>query len=864
MLRQAQHDKNREKGFTLLELLLVIAIISVLAGIIMFSLKPADRLREANQTKYLSNANDIERAFNSYVVDNGGNLPTAFNTLTYGYYDICRQGQSGSCVSLDELVTNGKMSSIPVDSDKLTATTTGFKLKYDPTRKEALIYSNAEYTSRINSGTTLTEGLVGYWKMDETASPAIDSSGSGINGIWTNSPTLTVGKFGNGLSFNGTNNFVNLSGASNFAYKDGDKWGVSMWFKTTANYLGTNAGVKLFSKATGGGTYGYAIAIGQLNSQGYDNKIGFVIDQPPGYNYVLSTNTLPVANDGNWHHVYISFDAYTNTNIGANIYFDGVSYGYLSSTVPRSNWASTTSVTNKIGSGNGYEYFTGTIDEVRVLNRALHLDEVQALHTWAPAPVAYWKFDEGQGNTAYNSSLGLEVTGATGGTITDVGGYRIHTFTSSGTFTPINSGILDLLVVAGGGGGGGYIGGGGGGGGVIYNSNFAIASNPISVTVGSGGSAGSGSSANSTKGGNSIFGNQVAIGGGAGGGGETDNTSHDGGSGGGQGRAVGGRGGLVGIATVGQGSNGGTGTNTDGANNASGGGGGGAGGVGGNGSGGLAGAGGSGLAYSISGSSMFYAGGGGGGGYSGTGGVGGTGGGGTGASGTGTFASAGTANTGGGGGAAGYPTNTTGGAGGSGIVIARYPIPKNGTLTNAPVWVTGKFGNALQFSRTSNTYVSLKGTNAFCTPNITVSGWFKRTETGFEHSIAGVWWNNWGRIYVNTSNLLGWSWLESDGSTWHALSSSSPINTNVWYFFTITYDKSAQTGKLYLNGNLEDTEINALNIERGTCSNYTVIGQNGEYSTYSGNMFNGLIDDFRIYNYALTQSQVTQIFQENL
>jgi hypothetical protein len=49
---------------------------------------------------------------------------------------------------------------------------------------------------------------------------------------------------------------------------------------------------------------------------------------------------------------------------------------------------------------------------------------------------------------------------ATGGTITESGDYKIHTFTSDGTFTvtnkgnPTGSNTVDYLVVAGGGGGG--------------------------------------------------------------------------------------------------------------------------------------------------------------------------------------------------------------------------------------------------------------------------------------------------------------------------------------------------------------------------------------------------------------------------
>ena len=59
---------------------------------------------------------------------------------------------------------------------------------------------------------------------------------------------------------------------------------------------------------------------------------------------------------------------------------------------------------------------------------------------------------------------------ATGGTITTDGDYKVHTFTSSGTFTvTYGSGNVQLLVVAGGGSGGGsFYDGGGGGAGALF------------------------------------------------------------------------------------------------------------------------------------------------------------------------------------------------------------------------------------------------------------------------------------------------------------------------------------------------------------------------------------------------------------
>ena len=249
------------------------------------------------------------------------------------------------------------------------------------------------------------------------------------------------------------------------------------------------------------------------------------------------------------------------------------------------------------------------------------------------------------GNTAYSPVK------ATGGTITITGGYVIHTFTSSGTFTPTTTLSVDCLVVAGGAGGGaginGSIGGGGGAGGYQYFTSQSLTAIGYSVTVGAGGTGGNPAPDRGTNGSNSVFGALTASvgggGGGAGSGSGTGLSGLNGGSGGGAGfsadtTTVGGTG------TAGQGNNGG--------NEGSGGGGAGGGGAGGAGSNPTAGAG---LANSINGTSITYA----------------IGGSGSGSAGSGVTPSAPTSNRGIGG-EAGW--NAAGGPGSSGIVIVRYAI----------------------------------------------------------------------------------------------------------------------------------------------------------------------------------------------
>ncbi len=281
---------------------------------------------------------------------------------------------------------------------------------------------------------------------------------------------------------------------------------------------------------------------------------------------------------------------------------------------------------------------------------------------------------------------------ATGGTITQCGDFKIHTFTADGCFavttapTPANNKV-SYMVVAGGAGGGANHGGGGGAGGfregkasgdpftasplVAPDGLPVSASTTYPITVGGGGAnAAPGPTPSTTggAGGNSIFSTITSNGGGGGGGSSAAAVS--GGSGGGNGgeNPAGTGSGNTPPVSPPQGNNGESNPPTRGPS----GGGGGA-----TEAGGTPGDmnGGDGATTGINGSNTAFAGGGGGAKYpagtSGNG-TGGAGGGGAGNQGNpGTTGTNGTINTGGGGGGV-YCGPTVSGAGGSGIVVIRY------------------------------------------------------------------------------------------------------------------------------------------------------------------------------------------------
>src|SRR3989344_2274425 len=68
------------KGFTLVELLIVIGILAVLLAIVLIALNPARQFSQANNTKRSSDVNAILNAVHQYAADNKGAIPADIPT----------------------------------------------------------------------------------------------------------------------------------------------------------------------------------------------------------------------------------------------------------------------------------------------------------------------------------------------------------------------------------------------------------------------------------------------------------------------------------------------------------------------------------------------------------------------------------------------------------------------------------------------------------------------------------------------------------------------------------------------------------------------------------------------------------------
>lgn len=87
------------------------------------------------------------------------------------------------------------------------------------------------------------------------------------------------------------------------------------------------------------------------------------------------------------------------------------------------------------------------------------------------------------------------------------------------------------------------------------------------------------------------------------------------------------------------------------------------------------------------------------------------------------------------------------------------------------------------------------------------------------------------------------------------LSASTTNVQSEWYFFTYTYDGT--NAKIYKNGQLLTTVAKNWNTTANGNLLYLGVGVGGEY------VFNGAIDDLKVYNYVLSDMSISSLYNNN-
>jgi hypothetical protein len=217
---------------------------------------------------------------------------------------------------------------------------------------------------------SLSDGLVGYWKMDDgvgNACPAgvdkaCDSSGNNNTGTWSGQTASTSGKFGFATTYDGTNDNINIPDNDAFSVTTTNQLTVSTWIYTST----FNNGLPI-SKGAGGNNYEWDIRVvsggGQINVSLYN---------PDGAAAYLTVQSSENLTSNTWTHVLFTADL---TKPSLKLYLNGILVG--EDTTPSGTpYANGTAALRFGERADGNNDYTGKLDDVRIYNRSLSSSEV--------------------------------------------------------------------------------------------------------------------------------------------------------------------------------------------------------------------------------------------------------------------------------------------------------------------------------------------------------------------------------------------------------------------------------------------------------------------------------------------------------
>ena len=146
---------SSNKGFTLIEILLVVAAIAILAGIVILAINPTKQLGEARNAQRRADVNTVLNAVYQYTIDNNGTLPATVVSSTctgVATNEICKT--AGTCtglIDLSVLTLNEKyLSTIPADPTGSSANGTGYKIAKTGNGRVTVCADSAEQSATIS------------------------------------------------------------------------------------------------------------------------------------------------------------------------------------------------------------------------------------------------------------------------------------------------------------------------------------------------------------------------------------------------------------------------------------------------------------------------------------------------------------------------------------------------------------------------------------------------------------------------------------------------------------------------------------------------------------------------------------------
>lgn len=185
-----------------------------------------------------------------------------------------------------------------------------------------------------------------------------------------------------------------------------------------------------------------------------------------------------------------------------------------------------------------------------------------------------------------------------------------------------------------------------------------------------------------------------------------------------------------------------------------------------------------------------------------------------------------------------------------------------GALTNGPTRTASascKVGACLSFDG-DNDYIGADDKSSLNVSTTSISLWMKPGIQPYAYSALVQKGLHSGGYYLRISGTSSGKIDFNVGNTWHSCWTDPIWSSGNWYHVVATYDGS--NCRVYVNSTLAKQGTGGSMSSSGY---NLMIGQRnaGESPTYSDENFNGLIDDVRIYNRALSATEVTQLYNSS-
>ena len=404
---------NKKSAFTLIELLVVIAIIAILAVVVVLTLNPAEMMRQARDSNRLSDLSTLNSALGTYQAQGGNSLGTP-NTVYVSIPDPTLTGSATStCASLgfpalppgwtyqctspeDYRNANGTgwisanlssvaqgniLSQLPIDPVNQTSTDLYYTYVTNGSQYQLTAHFESQKyaTQEIQSGgvdptmyTTGTNlslapfvgGLVDYLPFTEgSGTIAYDKSGFGYNAVVaTGTPTWisSCPADSHCLSFAG-NSGLNIAGNASSAF----------------NIFPGSRTFVVWLNLTSGNGYAVEQYFGGANQGNLMINPAYVVAT---YDSAANQHSCSLQSfvSGTWTQVAVIQTRAPNGGSSLTVYVNGVQTcsvgGYSVTSVPPAMFS--LGFRGEVGDG----FYTGSMDDVRVYDRALSPAEIMALY----------------------------------------------------------------------------------------------------------------------------------------------------------------------------------------------------------------------------------------------------------------------------------------------------------------------------------------------------------------------------------------------------------------------------------------------------------------------------------------------------